>query len=215
MISVILYDDTLWLFPITGLLLQLSTCLTSPVSRQSLDMLASFFWILITILMPFKELKLLKIHLKNEYFAVEFITQYHVVSCFSNSAATNFVFASNNMISTFLTKMFYPNFNLQIVGLTVIIGLMNLRSSSFTVSPKPTVSLKKLESPSNKNIQLLNSPPNLRTMTPFTEEKTIKREKIEMKQCRSPVNITNLLMTPVSVETPMPIKPTIFKENST
>lgn len=175
----ILYDAGFWPLPIAGLMLQLGACLASPANKQGLDMLAAFFWIFIIILSPFKELRLLKIQLENEWFSVEFITQYHVI-----------------------------------MGLTVIIGLMNLRSSLFTVAAKPAVSLKKLESPSNKKIQSIPSVPSATRETPFVGEKTIRTENIDIKPCRSPVNITNLLMTPVSVETPMPIKPTIFMQNS-
>ncbi|XP_046468653.1 uncharacterized protein [Neodiprion pinetum] len=177
--SAMLFDATFWPLPIAGLLLQLGACITTPANKQHLDTLIAFFWIFIIILMPFSELKLLKIHLKNEYFTVEYITQFHVI-----------------------------------MGLTVIIGLMNLRSSSFTVPVKSNVALKKLESPNSKKIQPECVGTTAARMTPFVEEKCTKNENVDIKQCRSPVNITNLLMTPVSVETPMPIKPTIFMQDS-
>ncbi|XP_012258902.2 uncharacterized protein LOC105687667 [Athalia rosae] len=177
--SILLYDFAFWPLPIVGMLLQLGACLASPPNKQGLDMVAAFFWVFIILLLPFKELKLLKIHLQNAWFAIEFVTQHHVM-----------------------------------VGLTVIIGLMNVRLSSFTVGMKPIVSLKKLESPKNKKLQAIPPIPRAATMASCMAEKAIENDNPNIKHCRSPVNITNLLMTPVSVETPMPIKPTLFMQNS-
>ncbi|XP_014612368.1 PREDICTED: uncharacterized protein LOC106791325 isoform X1 [Polistes canadensis] len=81
--SVIVYNTELLLLPIGGLVFQLCACWAGAAKRRNSDILLAFLWICIIILTSFKEYKLLKTDLHNDWFSLEYVTQYHAVICFA------------------------------------------------------------------------------------------------------------------------------------
>lgn len=77
--SVTVYNTEFLLLPVGGLFFQLCACWTSATKRRNSDILLAFLWICIIILIPFKEYKLLKTNIQNNWFSLEYITQYHMV----------------------------------------------------------------------------------------------------------------------------------------
>ncbi|XP_015607435.1 uncharacterized protein LOC107273592 [Cephus cinctus] len=93
-----------------------------------------------------------------------------------------------------------------ILMLATAIGFANIRTKSYTLSSRGVMSFKKLESPSKRNSGTLSPIPRA-NITPTTPES--EKEVTHVKTTpNSPVNITNLLMTPASVEAPVPIRAT-------
>lgn len=76
------YNMNIVFLPIGGLFFQLCACWVAPAKRKSSDILLMFLWICIIILLPFKDLKLMKADLQNTWLSIEYITQYHMVRQF-------------------------------------------------------------------------------------------------------------------------------------
>ena len=80
--SMVAYNMNIVFLPIGGLFFQLCACWVAPAKRKTSDILLMFLWICITILLPFKDLKLMKADLQNTWLSIEYITQYHVIMVF-------------------------------------------------------------------------------------------------------------------------------------
>ncbi|OXU27444.1 hypothetical protein TSAR_002483 [Trichomalopsis sarcophagae] len=90
-----------------------------------------------------------------------------------------------------------------IITLGTAVGLANLKFQSHKTIQNGSLTFKKLESP-NRNTSSSRSPtPN--TSTLLNEELNSNKEPV--RKLYSPVNITDTLMTPTAVETPIPLKP--------
>ncbi|KAI4492035.1 hypothetical protein M0802_010160 [Mischocyttarus mexicanus] len=82
--SIIVYNTEFLLLPIGGLVFQLCACWAGAAAkRRNSEILLAFLWICIIILTPFKEYKLLRTDFQNDWFSLEYVTQYHVIICFA------------------------------------------------------------------------------------------------------------------------------------
>ncbi|XP_076634016.1 uncharacterized protein LOC143348079 [Colletes latitarsis] len=81
--SMIAYNLDFIFLPIGGLFFQFCACWVASARKKSSDILLIFLWICIIILLPFKDLKLIKADLQNRWFSLEYITQYHVIMLFA------------------------------------------------------------------------------------------------------------------------------------
>ncbi|XP_012286785.1 uncharacterized protein LOC105703183 [Orussus abietinus] len=95
------------------------------------------------------------------------------------------------------------------VILASIIGLMNIKPWN-SKQRGTAMTFKKLESPTRR---LVPSPKVSQEITKDAVFDNQKRKETDVHKCRSPVNITDLLMTPGAVETPIPIKPLPYPHN--
>ncbi|XP_076243688.1 uncharacterized protein LOC143184953, partial [Calliopsis andreniformis] len=77
--SMIAYNMDLIFLPIGGLFFQLCACWVAPAKRKISDMLLMFLWICIIVLLPFKDVKLMKADLQHIWFPIEDVTQYHMI----------------------------------------------------------------------------------------------------------------------------------------
>ncbi|XP_014205261.1 uncharacterized protein LOC106637117 [Copidosoma floridanum] len=91
-----------------------------------------------------------------------------------------------------------------IITLATAVGLSNLRSQYYKTVPNRSLALKKLESP-DKNFPV---PQSLSLEPVMSQNQEVLPRKESNRSLYSPVNITNSLLTPESVEIPIPIKPT-------
>ncbi|KAG7207266.1 hypothetical protein KM043_008941 [Ampulex compressa] len=78
--SMIVYNFQFLILAAGGLFSQLCAYWVTPARRRrSSDILLSVLWISIILLVPFKDLKLLQTGVKNIWFSIEYITQYHMI----------------------------------------------------------------------------------------------------------------------------------------
>ncbi|KAK2575854.1 hypothetical protein KPH14_007228 [Odynerus spinipes] len=174
--SVIVYNTEILLLPIGGLFFQLCACWASTAKRRHSDILLAFLWICIIILLPFKEYKLLKTSLKNDWFTLEYVTQYHMVIFFA-----------------------------------FIIGFMNVKPRS-SIGLKKDIFLKKMET------RVKRSTAQQFPEVEITEniQSFVKRNILDSNETtNSSVNMTNYLMSPVSVDVPNAVGTTIPTLRST
>ncbi|XP_011496865.1 PREDICTED: uncharacterized protein LOC105361399 [Ceratosolen solmsi marchali] len=92
-----------------------------------------------------------------------------------------------------------------IITLGTAIALVNLKFKSYKTLSSEYLTFKKLESP-NRNIFM--HPSSLETAALLNEETSYKILSKKEPRKNSPVNLTDTLVTPSTIETPIPLKPT-------
>lgn len=97
---------------------------------------------------------------------------------------------------------------IQIITLGTAVGLANLRFKSTKTLSNGSLTFKKLESPALKNSTSRSSSPEV---SPILDDNSLDNQE-KPRNFHSPVNITDTLLTPTAVETPIPLRPANFAQ---
>ncbi|CAD6234499.1 GSCOCG00001955001-RA-CDS [Cotesia congregata] len=175
----IIYYPTNQQLSIIGALLQLVTVTRVHITKRNFDLLLTLIWVGICILMPFSNIRLLKLKFKIEPLDLEYITGYGIIAILSS--VLGFINLTSNNPSN---------------------GNVNI---SFKKLESPIASINTVHKELN-NAGYCNQKNSIDTSIHNQKEYCNKKLEKDVSVRKSLVNTTHLLMTDTSFDSPATIK---------